>query len=298
MMSNFEFLKSFDQEMYEIGKQAEKQFIDGDYKISTRTIRELMEAVIAYIEKKEMYARQKNMIQRFKYLLKQGYINDDFKRKLEVIWEWTSDASHHGSKKIHDLQSTTARLQDIFFVVRWLYNQNNTNKIYDDFDLTKIGEKQEKMTRYVKHFFAISAVNGPSEKTIGKSNVLEIKVDSRTIPYMVLLHKFQDKVSNALYPAIYIYKNFGVAFTVYGKGGYCKDNWPKQIKKEKTTIESYFKESGQYDDVLRQNPKYNYFDNMYENVYKLSKLDEEAYKLITKDFEKIRLDLKKLREDI
>jgi hypothetical protein len=309
-MSNFEFLKSFNSEMFGLSQKAEQLFVEGDYKLATHIIRDFMEAVVSFIEKKEMYSRQKNMPRRLDYILRHNYFNNELRDRFKIVWEWASDASHNNCTKVHDKHSTTARLQDIFFIARWLYNRSNVNKIRDDFDLTKLEEKQEPvvhnkenkeyssniMTKFVKHFFNISAVNGPSEETVGNSGVLEIKVDNRAIPYMVLLRKFQDKISNALYPAIYIYKNFGVAFTVYGIGGYCQENWPEQTEKEKPTIESYFKESGHYDDVLRQNPKYNYFDNRYEGVYRLDNLDAAVYEQITNDFEHIRVELKKTRE--
>ena len=310
IMSNFEFLKSFEIELFNEVSKAETQYIAKTYDIAIQTLRKFTEGMILYAAKKEGFPSRKNLSARIEYMLQVDYINKDLFDMLSLLKNAGNKASHYNQVEF-DRQDVLTRLQDAFFIARWLYNRYNIKKIHDDFDSTKLEKKKEfvkekienkgdmsnVMTKLVKHFFDISAVNGPSEETPGKNSILEIKVDNRTIPYMVLLRKFRDKVSNALYPAIYIYKNFGVAFTVYGKGGYCKDDWPRQIEK-KTTIESYFKKSGQYDDVLSQNPKYNYFDNMYENVYELSKLNEEAYKLITEDFEKIRLDLKKLREEI
>lgn len=308
-MSNFEFLKSFDMHLFDEGSKAETQFMAKKYDIAIQTLRKFTEGMILYAAKKEGFPSRKNLSERIKYMLQVAYIDKDLSDILHLLRNAGNDASHYNKVKF-DQQDVLTRLQDAFFIARWLYNRYNIKKIRDDFDLTKLEEKQEivnnnietkvdtssAMTKFVKYFFDISAVNGPSKETPGHSGILEIKVDNRTIPYMVLLRKFQDKVSNALYSAIYIYKNFGVAFTVYGKGGNCRDNWPEQIEKGKRTIESYFKENGQYNDVLKENPNYNYFDNLYEGVYELSKFDEKTYKLITEDFENIRIKLKKIRE--
>ena len=309
IMSNFEFLKSFDTQLFEEGSKSEKQFVAKDYDNAIQTLRKFTEGIILYAAKKEGFPSRKSLSQRIKYMLKVDYINDDLSDMFHLLRSAGNDASHFNKVKF-DRQDVLTRLQDAFFVARWLYNRYTTKKIRNDFDLTKLESQEEPMQKatpveeenspngmlkIVKGFFDLVARNSPSQEIVGDTGVMEIKVDNRSIPYMVLLRKFtNDKVSNALYPAIYVYKGFDVAFTVYGKGGYCHENWG-EIETSKPLIQKYFEENGQIDQVIQQNPKFNYLDNHYAGVYRLSKLGKDTYQLIADDFEKIQAYLKEQR---
>ena len=302
-MSNFEFLKSFDHKMYEIAIEAEDHFVNGKYKTSTCKLRGLVERMVSYIEKKEMLMRQKNMSKRLDHIQKHWFVDDEIKKKYMNLWSFSSDACHEPPKLEHDDQSALVSLKNTYYLIRWLYNIENRPRIKDEFDLKKLEkpngsvkndmpineeDTSSGMLKIVKYFFDLVAKNSPSQEIVGNSGVLEFKVDNRSIPYMVLLRKFtNDKVSNALYPAIYMYKGFDVAFTVYGKGGYCHESWG-EIETSKPLIQKYFEENGQIDQVIQQNPKFNYLDNRYEGVHKLSKLNKDMLQLIADDFQKIQ----------
>jgi hypothetical protein len=307
-MSNFDFLEKFETGLFEKSIKAEKQYVDEQYEDTIHTLRKVMEGIVLYAAKREGFPSRKNFSARIRYMLQVDYINEDQFYKLNLLRDSGNDASHYNKVKF-DRQDGLSRLQDSFDMLRWLYNRYSVKKIRDDFDLTKINKtaaqiqeapfkekpKSEGMVKFVKAFFKLTAVNGDSQEIVGNTGVLEIKVENRSIPYMALLRKYKDKISSALYPAIYVYKQFDVVFTVYGAGGQTQENWGNDIEKEKPLIQTYFENSGQLSDVLQKNPKYNYMNNRYEGVYKLSKLDEETYVLITKDFEQIQQYLSTLQ---